>query len=313
MTNVDIANMALSLIGEAPTVTGLDLPASSPHAALCALWLPKAREQVLSMHAWSIADCRATLAHPRIAVSSVSAGGDSITTATAHNCDDNDVVRVIALTGATVLPAPLEEDTDYFVIDTGTTTLQLATEEDGDAIPITAGLTGSMVIERRSDRGDYTYAYAAPTDMLRPLRIVPRLTSDSSFPNSPPYFSTATMPLHAGDFYGFNPPTDWRGNADPLFRYELSRNRAGEQILYTNLEDADLCYIATSDDPAGWPPLLEQSVAWKLACFLAGAIKRDPATAKWCEDNFRRTVGEAMAQDARSSHVPIQPSYPWNR
>lgn len=313
MTNVDIANMALTLIGEAPTVTAIDLPAGSPHAALCALWLSKAREQTLSMHAWTFADGRATLAHPRIAVSSVSTGGDSITTGTAHRCDDNDVVRVVALTDATVLPAPLEEDTDYYVIDTGTTTLQLATEADGDAIDLTAGLTGSMVIERRSDRGDYLYAYAAPTDMVRPLRVCPRLTSDSSFPNAPPYFSSATMLPNAGGFYNFAPQVDWRGNADPLFRYELARNKAGELVIYTNLDDADLCYIVSVDDPTQWTPLFEEAVMWRLAFFLAGAIKRDPKTSDWCRSEFERCVGRAMAQDANSSHVPIQPSYPWNR
>lgn len=310
--NVDIANQALAHIGEAMTVTSLAPALGSPHAALCAELLPKAREYVLSRHTWRFADARIALAHPRIAVSSVSTGGDSITTSTAHSLADNNVVRVVALTDATVLPVPLEEDTDYYVLSTGTTTLQLAEEADGDAINLTAGLTGSMVIERRSDRSDWTYAYAVPADMCRPLRVVPNLTSNEDLPGAPPF-------APYGSRYLADAPSSWTqrlnygGDTDPLVPFKWARNSAGEQVIYTNQEDADLCYTAFDDESEGWPPQFESVVTWRLASLLAGAVRREPAFVRFCQQQMEEELARAAGMDANSSHVPIQTGWPFAR
>jgi hypothetical protein len=313
MTNVDIANMALSLIGEAPTVTSLAAPAGSPHAALCALWLPKAREQVLSIHDWTFASARSALTHVRVAVSSASASDNTITTAITHNIETDHVVRVVKISTGGALPTPLEEDTDYYAIDAGTALLQLADTAGGDAIDLTSSGSGTWVIEKRSDRSDWDYAYAAPTDMLRPLRVMPHDTTDEDFPNSPSIYwpSSGQVPTIRGGF--ISPPLWMHGNADPLVKFKLSRNPAGEQVIYTDQEDADLAYIAFDTEPTGWPPLFEQAVVWKLAAYLAGAIKRDTKDVDRCEMNFQREIARAAAQDSRSAHIPMPKSYPWDR
>lgn len=312
MTNVDICNMALSLIGEAPTVESISSPAGSPHAALCALWFPKAREQALSAHDWTFASARAELAHVRVSIASVSAASNTITTATSHGLADDSVVWVTAVGGAT-LPDPLESGTDYYVIDMGTTSIKLAEEAGGDAIDITTAGSGTLVIEKRSDRSDWDYAYAAPTDMLRPLRVMPHDTSDEDFPNSPSIYrpSSGQVPTIRGGY--ISPPLWIHENADPLVQFKLARNPAGEQVIYTDQEDADLAYIAFDTEPTGWPPLFEQAVVWKLAAYLAGAIKRDVKDVDRCEMNFQRELARAAAQDSRSAHIPIPKSFPWDR
>ncbi len=312
MTNVDICNMALSLIGEAPTLTSITLPAGSPHAALCALWFPKAREQALSAHDWTFASARAELSHVRLAVSSVNVGANTITTSVAHGLSTNMVVRLVIVSGT--LPSPFEEDTDYYAIVVGNPTALLLTDEvDGTFIDITTAGTGTWVVEKRSDRSDWDYAYAAPTDMLRPLRVMPHDTSDEDFPNSPSIYwpSSGQVPTIRGGF--ISPPLWMHGNADPLVQFKLARNPAGEQVIYTDQEDADLAYIAFDTEPTGWPPLFEQAVVWKLAAYLAGAIKRDVKDVDRCEMNFQRELARAAAQDSRSAHVPIPKSFPWDR
>ena len=59
---VDIANMALSNIGDSATVSNLTPPEGSAQATHCARFYPMARDSLLELHDWAFATRRATLA-----------------------------------------------------------------------------------------------------------------------------------------------------------------------------------------------------------------------------------------------------------
>lgn len=57
-TEVGIANLALSRLGETATISSLSPPEGSAEAQHCATWLPIARDSLLSLHPWSFATVR---------------------------------------------------------------------------------------------------------------------------------------------------------------------------------------------------------------------------------------------------------------
>lgn len=61
-SEVDIANLALSRLGDDATVASLYPPEGSMQAEHCARFYPLARDTLLEMHAWSFATRRAQLA-----------------------------------------------------------------------------------------------------------------------------------------------------------------------------------------------------------------------------------------------------------
>lgn len=61
-SEVDIANLALSRLGDSATVASLDPPEGSAQAEHCARFYPIARDSLLEMHNWKFATRRATLA-----------------------------------------------------------------------------------------------------------------------------------------------------------------------------------------------------------------------------------------------------------
>lgn len=61
-SEVDIANLALSHLGDSATVASLDPPEGSAQAEHCARFYPMARDALLQSHAWSFASKRLQLA-----------------------------------------------------------------------------------------------------------------------------------------------------------------------------------------------------------------------------------------------------------
>lgn len=61
-SEVDIANLALSHLGDSATVASLDPPEGSAQAEHCARFYPIARDSLLELHNWKFATRRATLA-----------------------------------------------------------------------------------------------------------------------------------------------------------------------------------------------------------------------------------------------------------
>lgn len=61
-SEVDIANLALSHLGDSATVASLDPPEGSAQAEHCARWYPIARNALLELHDWNFATSRVKLA-----------------------------------------------------------------------------------------------------------------------------------------------------------------------------------------------------------------------------------------------------------
>lgn len=61
-SEVEIANLALSHLGDEATIASLDPPEGSPQAEHCARFYPIARDTLLEMHPWSFATRRVSLA-----------------------------------------------------------------------------------------------------------------------------------------------------------------------------------------------------------------------------------------------------------
>lgn len=61
-SEVDIANLALSHLGDSATVASLNPPEGSAQAEHCARYYPMARDALLESHAWSFASKRVQLA-----------------------------------------------------------------------------------------------------------------------------------------------------------------------------------------------------------------------------------------------------------
>lgn len=59
-SDADIANLALSFLGDDATVSSIDPPEGSAQAEHCARFYPIARDALLQMHAWGIATRRVT-------------------------------------------------------------------------------------------------------------------------------------------------------------------------------------------------------------------------------------------------------------
>lgn len=306
MSEVDICNRALSIIGENASVSAITPPDGSPHAALCALWLPHAREVVLEEFNWNCASQRVALAHPVLSVTNVNTTNNRLTLSAAHGLVDNNVVRVAA---TTTMPAPLEALTDYYVRYVSSTVVELAEEEDGDAIDISGAGSGTITLEKRSTRPGWAYAYAAPSDMQKPLAVVDAAAPDhdqSMDSYMPPLSTYVPAPLPVLSTY----PVPITDSGQP---FKVALNGAGETCIYTNVEDAHLLYQAYVTDTDQWPAGMAEAVMWRLAAFLAGAIKRSEATANWCMQMFDRALGKAAARDGNASNLPIAQHHPWDR
>lgn len=301
-TKVDVSNGALTMIGEAPKVTALSPPAGGPHATLCATLLPRSIETVLSMADWTFASARMPLEAVALAVASVNATNNAITTATAHGMVDDDRVRIELVSG-TLLPSPLEADTDYYVIEFSSgLAMRLAETAGGEVIDITTTGTGSFRLLKQSDRASWAFAYAAPTDMLRSRKVVPAGAPDEDFPG--------TMTV----------PAPWplnRRAAGPnrlgVIPFSPETNRAGERVIYTNEEDPDLRYTRSIDDLAQWDPLAINALEAEQARRLAGALSKDRKVVESCETSLARWMAEAKFSNAMQRSIQMPDTYGWDR
>ena len=208
------------------------------------------------------------------------------------------------------MPEPLEADTDYYVRFVSSTVVELAEEEDGDAIDITGAGSGTITLEKRSTRPGWTYAYAAPSDMQKPLAVVDDTGNDHDNETGAQLVDVPVVGMYVPYPY----PTQAVYPSKTVgYPFKVALNGAGETCIYTNVEDAHLLYQAYVTDTDQWPAGMAEAVMWRLAAFLAGAIKRSEATANWCMQMFDRALGKAAARDGNASNLPIAQHHPWDR
>jgi hypothetical protein len=136
--------------------------------------------------------------------------------------------------------------------------------------------TGSSTWEKGIPPPPWCYEYAYPSDCLRPLWIVPQFST--GFASGIPITTAVTG----------GAPSFWNG---PPVRFKVGIDQIGPagvpvasggtdtKVIYTNQEQAILCYLKQVTDPDIWDAQLQQAVTSYLASRLVIALTGDKALA----------------------------------
>lgn len=136
----------------------------------------------------------------------------------------------------------------------------------------------------------WAYSYATPTDAIKLLYVLPSYTTTD---NELVYNSDSTYIPH------------------PFVR---EVNETGADVVYTNVEDAVLRYIARVTDTTRFSPLFVQTLSWHLASMLAGPIikgDQGAAEAKRCAAMMQQWLGQAKASNANQGRNRVDHSVSW--
>lgn len=129
-----------------------------------------------------------------------------------------------------------------------------------------------------SNPTDWQYAYTAPTDLLTPIAILPR---------------------------------DAQGRSQSFSR---ERHPDGYDVIYADQEDATLEYVGRIEDPAWFPPLFIEALAWKLAAMIAGPLIKGAEGAKRaqeCTVMSMQFLRQAAESDAKGRRVDKNHNVSW--
>jgi hypothetical protein len=118
----------------------------------------------------------------------------------------------------------------------------------------------------------WTYAYAAPTGIIKPIAVVTPGTTDTA-------------------------------ESEPYVMETLS---SGVIVIYTNVETAVLRYTTRVTDTTKYTPLFVDALSWLLASYLAGpVIKGDSGVSagRTCFQTFLGQYQRASGSDANTQKV----------
>ena len=107
------------------------------------------------------------------------------------------------------------------------------------------------------------------------------------------------------------PDDDTNAKSQP---YEMASASDGTEIILTNLNEAQLLYIAQVTDTTKFSPLFVDALSWLLASYLAGPIiKGDTGMqiARNCYTNFRMAFSLATVSDANQQKADIEHTPDW--
>lgn len=96
--------------------------------------------------------------------------------------------------------------------------------------------------------------------------------------------------------------------------YVCEVNSDGQPVIYCNVEDASVRYLARVSDTSRFPPLFVTALSWHLAAMLAGPIIKGDAgaaEARRCAQMAEAYLGRARASDANQRHVEMRPRPDW--
>lgn len=162
-SSVDIANMALSLIGSANRLTVLDGTGNEENRQ-CYLHYETVRDAMLRAHPWNFAVKRTRLitqAETAKTITGATAANPVVITATSHGYSDGDRVRIASVGGMTEL------NNREFSIDVLTAnTFSLLDENGTSHTTYTSGGTATKI-----PAFDFSYWFTLPTDCLRVLSV----------------------------------------------------------------------------------------------------------------------------------------------
>lgn len=134
----------------------------------------------------------------------------------------------------------------------------------------------------------WSYAYAKPADALDILAVQGPTETDWAA-------GTLTGEPHA---------------------YVCEANASGAEVLYCNVENAVVRYVARVQSTTRFPPLFITALTWQLASMLAGPlIKGDAgmAEAKRCAQMAQAYLSRAVARDTDQRHVSTSHTPDWLR
>lgn len=132
----------------------------------------------------------------------------------------------------------------------------------------------------------WNYAYARPTDALNILAVLGPGEAD---------FGSAPV-------------------SSPSHPFTCEANTTGNLVIYCNIEDAAVHYVARVRDTARFPPLFVTALTWQLASMLAGPIIKGDAgmaEAKRCAQMMQAFLSQATGRDANQNHTRPQHTPAW--
>lgn len=139
---------------------------------------------------------------------------------------------------------------------------------------------------------EWAYCYAAPADCLDIISILdPLATDDSSTGITTGYIST--------DF-SLPAPLIERGAYTPQ-SYSFESAADGSSVIWTNLVNATLRYVARQTDTTKFSALFTETLSWLLASMLAGPVLKGDSGVKASESCFKvflERLGRATTNDA---------------
>lgn len=225
-SEIDIANLALSRLGDDATVASLNPPEGSAQAEHCAQFYPIARDTLLELHNWNFATRRITLAE-------------------------------------TTLP----------------------------------------------DNAGWLYAYAAPSECIQVIAILPPSVSDNytaNLGNIPGYRTYGPEDI--------TPPGLASTSVYIPQDYALETLDTGDTVILTNTSEATCRYIVRVTDTTKFSPLFIDVLSWYLAHMIAGPlIKGDvgAAESKRCLSVAMGMLGKATVSDSRQQQIRPTQNVPW--
>lgn len=159
----------------------------------------------------------------------------------------------------------------------------------------------ATLAEVTMDWTQWQYAYVQPADCLKVIAVhYPTSTDDYSQPLVTP----ATLE---------NVPELGQGIYTPQ-PFVCETDDEGRNLIYTNVEDAIVRYIALVSDTTKFSPLFTIALTWHLAAMLAGPIIKGEAgraEALRCQQMANGYLSRAMGSDSRQRMTRTTHNVSW--
>lgn len=138
---------------------------------------------------------------------------------------------------------------------------------------------------------EWQFAYGAPSDLVRVVRVVSPSQAGATLRNTD-VFPTYTATL------GYSSAVELVNNVP---------------ILYTDIPDAVLVYIADAADPGRFSPLFVTALGYTLASFIAGGLVKGTAGVRLARElrevaaSFTADAATAQANGMQDQTMPATP------
>lgn len=121
---------------------------------------------------------------------------------------------------------------------------------------------------------EWGFAYAVPADAITVLAVVAPGQADTDGAEAAPYV--------------------------------LEADATGQRVIYTNVEEAQVRYVARVEDTTRFSPLFVAALAWYLASMLAGPVVKGDAGEAAAQRALQRAMGflaQMTASDGNQRHA----------